>query len=127
MTARRWLLAGIAVLVIAQTLVWWFAGSVTWSFRGLLTPDPSRIARGTFIAVASFIAAAANVAVLLAFLARPGRRFTLLLAVIQTVDALAALALTPAIDTAWILIAALAVATLALLYLAERRLRPAQG
>jgi hypothetical protein len=126
MTSRRWFLVGIVVLVLAQTLVWLFAGSVWWTFRGGIVwpgqePDPTRIARDSFVAIAFYIAAAINVAVLLAFLARPGRRFTLLLAVIQTIDALAAVAFTLVIDKAWILITALAVPTLALLYLAERR------
>lgn len=125
MTPRRWLPIGIAAFVIAQALVWLFAGSIWWSFRGGIIwsggPSPSRVARDSYVAIAFFAVAGITLAALLRFLARPGRRSVFLLSVIQVVNALAALTFTLTIDTAWILITALAVPTLALLYLSERR------
>jgi len=126
MTPRRWLRLGIGAFVMAQALVWFFAGSIWWSFRGGLVwpgqePSPSRIARDTYLAIAFFVVAAINVAVLPPFLARPGRRSIILVTAIQAMGALGALALTLVIDTAWILITALAVPTLAMLYIAHRR------
>jgi hypothetical protein len=126
MTPRRWLHVGIVAFVMAESLVWFFAGSIWWSFRGSLVwpgqePSPSRIARDTYLAIAFFIVAAINVSVLLPFLVRPGRRSIFSVIAIQATGGVGALVLTLVIDTAWIVIAALAVPTLAMLYIAYRR------
>ena len=126
MTHRRSLCIGIVVLVIAQAVVWLFAGLIWWSFRGGLiwsgeSLSASRVARDSYVAITFFAVAGITAAAVLPFLARPGRRSALLLSAIQVVNALAAFVLTLLIEKTWILITALAVVTLALLYLSERR------
>ena len=121
-TRRRWFRIGVVLLVIAQSLVWLFAGSLWWPFRGLLTGSTS-LPRGTwdaYIAIAFFAVAVISLAVLLQFVTGPGRRALVELCAIQIVSALAALGLTLLFDQRWIVIVALAVPTLALLYLTER-------
>ena len=121
-TRQHWFRIGVVLLVIAQSLVWLFAGSVWWSFRGLLAGGPSS-QRGTsdaYVAIAFFAVAAISLAALVQFVARPGRKALLLLAAIQIVSALAALAFTLFVDPRWILIVALAVPALALLYVSAQ-------
>jgi hypothetical protein len=124
MNQRRWLIFGIVALIVGQVLVWLFAGWIWWSFRGGLVwpgqePSPSRVARDSYVAMAFFVVAAINVAALMAFLARPRMRSIFLLTAIQAIGGLAAIAFTLMIDRTWILITALAVAALALLYMAH--------
>ncbi len=124
----RWLRFAIIAFAFAQTVIWLFAASIWWEFRGGIVwpgeePAASRIARDSYIAIAFFVVAGLSVAVLLPFLLRPGRRSVFLLSATQVIGALAGFAFALSIEKTWLLIAALAVPTLALLYLSERSRR----
>jgi hypothetical protein len=116
---RRQLLAGVAVLVVTQCLVWVVAGSIWWSFRGLMAGGPASPhgADDAHFAIAVFIAAAVNGAALVPFLLLRRRWSVILLIVIQALDALVALPLTLLISVWWILITIVAAPTIALLFI----------
>lgn len=122
---HRWLLGGVVVLVVTQCLIWVVAGSIWWSFRGLMAGGPASPhgADDAHFAIAVFIAAAVNGAALVPFLLLRRRWGVILLIVIQGIDALVALPLTFLISVWWILIAIVAAPTIAVLFIVGRSTR----
>jgi len=114
-------IGGVVGLVTAEVLVWIAAGSIWWSFQGLLRGGPGSEAaiEDARFALAMFVGAAANAAVLLLFLVRRRRRFSIALGALQAVDIVVAVALALLIDEWWFVIAALAAPALALIAVYE--------
>jgi ABC-type thiamin/hydroxymethylpyrimidine transport system permease subunit len=74
----------------------------------------------TRFALAIFAAAAINAAALVAILVHQRRRTTVLVGIVQALDAVVAVALASLTERSWLVITVLAVSTLFLLYAYER-------
>jgi hypothetical protein len=115
--ARSLVIAGIVASVIVEILTWYAAGSIWWSFRGLLRGGPGSeagIADARFAAV-MFAVAAANAAMLILFLVRRRRTPVTALGVLQAADIVASITLTLLFDVWWVVAVVAAVMAFALI------------
>ena len=110
----------IILLVLVQTGLWAFAGSIEWSFRDLLVgPGSSETVANAHFATALFVGAAINLIALVPFLS--GVRWGwLVLTLVQVVDAFIAAAAALLVSADWWLVTFVAGIT-ALLLIAWRR------
>jgi hypothetical protein len=117
---------GVAVLTIAESGILVTAGWIAWSFRYLMVgPGSPQAADRTRFAVAIFVAAVVNVAILITFL-RNSRRWKPIFVAVQTADALATAVMGFLISWSWWLVTIVAIAVIALLYLARNAMRPVE-
>ena len=115
--ARSLIVAGVAAFGIAEVLTWITAGSMWWSFRGFMRGGPESEAgiRDAHFALVMFVVAGANAAVLVLFLVRRRRICAIALGVFQALDMAVGIALTLLVDTAWLVLAVVAIPALALI------------
>jgi len=103
-------------------LTWFAAGSIWWSFRGLLRGGPESEAgiRDASLALVMFAVAAANAAVLVLFLVCRRRIAAIALGVLQALDVAAGIALALLVERTWIVSAVVAFPALALILAYQR-------
>lgn len=128
MIGRRPLLLGIGAVVVIQILIWWWAGSLVWSFRDVVVGVGSpEAAAGARFALAVFAGAGINAIALLAFLFRQRGWGWAVLFAVQWVDLAVTLAWGALISPWWWLISAAAACAIALLFLLRKDNRLISG
>jgi hypothetical protein len=121
LTGRRWFLAGIGVIVVAQILIWLVAGSTIWTFRDLMIATGSKDASdNSGFAIAAFVGAGINTIAFLAFLLRQDGWGWVLLICVQIADVVVTLAEGALVSQWWWSTSVVAAVTVALLYFHRR-------